>query len=204
MTTASELITSARYDLRDEDSTQYSTPMLLDYLNRGLRPMCVVLSMLKSDWVNTEYDFTLLDTESSVTLPTTFVSDVGVKIGTEDLVKQSVPWIRDALIQNAGNAGEPQYYAIQGTNILFDIIADDDYAGVLEYNTNVADLTTDADLPFNNEFNDVLRQFIVLAGKSRNEYALLSDVYIQDFFYQALFSRFVSRNHIPNTNKTDF
>ena len=202
-TTAADIIVSARYDLRDEFSTQYTDAMLLDYLNRGLRSLTAVLSLLHSDWVNTSATLTLLISSSSVALPALFIADLKAKIGTSELTKYSVPALREELALNTV-AGVPTGYCIQGTNMLFDRVTDAQYSVVLEYNAGIADLTTATTMPFNNDFNDVLRQFIILCGKSRNEYVVVSDATMQDYFYDACYSKLVSRNNAPNLYRTDF
>jgi len=202
MTTAAELIVSARYDLRDSDKTQYSDPMLLDYLNRGLRPLCAALASLRSDWVNSSTSLTLASGDDDTDLPSDFISVINIKIGTNDLTKKSISWIRDYLVSSS--AGLPSYYAIQGTSILVEKEADDDYTLLFEYNATTATLVSTDNMPYNNEFNDVLRQFLTLIGKSRNEYSIISDAAMQDFFYAAVFSKLVSRNHVANVHRTTF
>ncbi len=202
MALASAIITSARYNLRDEDLTQYSDAMLLDFLNQGLRPLCVVLASLRSDWVNASTTLSLLITSQSVALPSDFISDISAKISTKDLVKKSVSWVRDFRISST--TGEPNNYAIQGTNFLVERTTDAAYSIIFEYNQNTAALVATDNMPFNDEFNDILRHFIVLMSKSRNEYTLSSDAAIHEFFYAAVFSKLVARNYIPSQVKTDF
>jgi len=201
--TAADIIVSARYDLRDEASTQYSDAMLLDFLNRGQRALCVVLSQLRSDWVNASASLTLLISSNTVALPTLFISDIDVKIGTESLTKDSVSGIRAARVINT-TAGKPTRYGIQGTNMLFDVTTDAEYTVTLEYNTGATALVAGTTMPFNDEFDDILRQFIILCGKSRNEYIIVSDAAMQDYFYEACFSKLVARNSIPNVSRMDF
>ena len=203
MTTAASICTSARYDLIDEKNTQYSDAMLLDFLNRGLRPLCTALASVRSDWVNTQTSLTLSSGDSSVALPTLFISPIRLTYGTQDITKTTVSDIRDKKLSST--SGLPNYYAVQGLNILFDRTADADYALTFEYNTSVTELTATTDnMPFNDEFNDVIRQFIILLGKNRNKQSVLADAGIQDFFYSAVFSKLVSRNYVPNYSRTDF
>ena len=212
MTTAAELITSVRWDLKDEETVQYSDPMLLDFLNRGLRPLCVTLAALNSDWVNESTTLTLDEDAEYTTLPTNYVSDISVKISSTDLTKKSISWIRNERIDNT--AGQPEYFAIQGTSLMFEKAADAEYSITLEYHKRADALTILSEMPFNDEFNDVLRQFMSLVCKSRseyttddgskNQYTYLSEVNMQSFFYQALFAKTMSRNYIPNMYKTNF
>jgi len=199
MATAADIITSARFDLRDTDETQYSDAMLLDFLNRGLRPLSVVLSMLSSDWVNDTSDLTLASAASTITLPTYFISDITVRISTDYLTKNSVSSIRHTLVDSTSD--QPENYAIQSTTMMFERVADAEYTVVLEYNKYEADLASTDTMPYNGECNDILRQFITLSAKSRNEYSIMNDAAIYDFFYEALFSKFVARNYISNFSK---
>jgi len=202
MATAAELILSARYDVRDSDKTQYSDAMMLDFLNRGVRGLVVVLAMAKSDWVNTTEDLILPISTNETDLPEYFISDKSAVIDTTYLIKKPVSTIRDMRL--SGGTGKPSSFAISKTNLIVETTVATAQTITLEFNQGVAALLLAADMPFNDEFNDVLRQFIVLLCKTRNEYTLVGDAAIQDFFYQALFSKLVARNYIPNIAKTKF
>jgi len=201
MTTVAEIITSARWDLRDEDETQYSDAMLLDFLNRGLRALITTLSSLRSDWLNDDDNIILASSATSTALPDYFISDITVTIGTTKLTKKSISQIREE--QLFSSTGEPSHYAISGLNLHVERAADQEYTIILEYNKGLADLVS-GDMPYNNEFNDVLRQSIILIAKSRNEYSLIGDAALQDFFISAVMAKLVARNFIPNTHRTSF
>lgn len=216
MTTAIELITDARWDIKDEEAVQYSDAMLLSFLNRGLRPLCSTLASLNNDWVNESTTLTLDAAAEYTTLPTDFISGICVRISSTDLVKKPVSWVRGERI--GATAGQPGYFAIQGTSLMFEKAADVEYSIILEYHKSAAAVTINNDMPFNDEFNDIIRQFISLVCKSRieytspdtdrgvgrDQYALLSEMNMQTFFYQALYAKTVARNYIPNLARTDF
>jgi len=203
MSTALDVITSARYNVLDEASTQYSDPMMLDFLNRGLKPLCTALAAIRSDWVNAYTTLTLALGDSTVALPDLFISPIKCTIGTSDLTKQSVSYIRAAL--RTSTSGQPSYYAIQGANIAFERVVLVDTSILLEYNTSVTPLATTAStMPFNGEFDDLLAQFVTICAKTRNKYDTVSDTGIYSFFYSAVLDKVVSRTYIPNTNNTDF
>jgi hypothetical protein len=202
MTTAQQVIDSARYDLLDEKDTQYSDALLLDYLNRGLRPLCVALASFNSDWTNTQETLTLTSGASVTALPDYFISDIYTEIEGNPADKYSVSYIRAELREST--PGLPNKFALSGTNMMFNTEADADYAVTLEYNVGQAALTLASNMPFNDEFNDVLRQFIVILGKNRNKYSVLADAALQDFFYDAVLAKVVARNYSPNSVKTDF
>jgi len=210
MATAIDVITSARYDLRDEEEKKYTNPMLLDFLNRGMKPLCVTLSSLDSDWVNNSTELSLTEDDTYVALPDLFISEINVKIGSDNLTKKSVPWIRNYRVDSS--AGEPGYYAIQGENLLVEKKVDQDYTVLFEYAKSEAVLDIDDDMPFNDEFNEVLRQFIVFVAsnrqepelESKTESILLTEEVLRGFFYSALFSKLIARNYVHKKYKTDF
>lgn len=202
MATVEEMIRSARYDLHDETEKNYSWWMMLDYGNRGLRGLITTLTATNSDWVNTTADLRLTQNRNSVSLPKYFISDISARIGSTYLIKKPVSVIRDKRM-NTGT-GTPNYYGIQGTTLIVEALVTEITTIVLEFHQGVAPLAPGDNMPFNDEFNDILRQFIVIMCKIRNELYLMNDIAIRDFFYQALFSKLVSRNHIPNTIKTEF
>jgi len=202
MATAADIILSARYEIRDEEAKEFSDAMLLNFLNRGVQPLSAALVRIKSDWVNDTENITLSSGNSSETLPALFVSDITVRIGTSYLVKKSVSTVRHMLVLSS--AGQPENYAIRNTTIMFDKEANADYTVVLEYNKKEDTLLATADMPYNDDFNDTLRSFIVLCATSSANERVLNEASINQFFYASLFSKTIDRTHISNIYETDF
>jgi len=202
MATAADIILSARYEIRDEEAKEFSDAMLLNFLNRGVQPLSAALVRIKSDWVNDTENITLSSGNSSETLPALFVSDITVRIGTSYLVKKSVSTVRHMLVLSS--TGQPENYAIRNTTIMFDKEANADYTIVLEYNKKEDTLLATADMPYNDDFNDTLRSFIVLCATSSANERVLNEASINQFFYASLFSKTIDRTHISNIYETDF
>ncbi len=203
MALVADVIQSARFDLRDENRTQYPDEMLVDYLNRGIRALTSTLGMFQSDWVFETATLPLAIGANFVALPADFATDISAFIVTQELTKRPIEQILETRREGSTD-GEPTNYAIQGLNMLFEKAANVAYTITLEYNKKLNTLDLIDAMPFNDEFNDTLRQYVVLSGKNRNEYSLAGSAAIQDFFYQSVFNKLVARNYIPNNNRTLF
>jgi len=184
MSTVASVITSGRYDLRDTDSTRYEYPdaELLDYLNRSLVQLDAALSSLGSDWVQAEdTGTTLADGGESVSRPTRCIAVREVWIDDDELVKKDPSFIyyKRKFIDDEG---QPDYFAEQGTNIIFEREADDDYALTIYYDQYSAALTALGDMPYDGQFDQPMRQAMVMIAKARNEYDVNLDAQLFDFF----------------------
>lgn len=204
MALASEIITSARYDLRDADSTEYADAELLDYLNRAQVQLYSVLLGLHSDWVHTtDSNTTLAKDDNSVAVPDDFASVRSVWIGDDQLQKTDVDYVYYRRKFISGTA-QPVNFAPEAATLIFDYTADDDYDLTIYYNKNSTDLALTDNMPFNEEFNQPLRQAIVLQAKSRNEYDILGDAALFDFFTDASLAKVISRNFKPKGYRINF
>ncbi len=204
MAIASEIITSARYDLRDTGSTEYTNAELLDYLNRAQVQLYSVLLGLHSDWVHaTDTSITLEAAANSVSVPDDFATVRSIWIDDDQLKKIGLDEIYYKRKHISGTA-QPVYFATEAATFIFEYTADADYDLTVHYNKNSTALATIGTLPFNNEFNQPLRQAIVLQAKSRNEYDIMGDSALFDFFMDAAFAKVVSRNHVPKGYRINF
>ena len=73
MALASAIITSARYDLRYLDETEFTDAELLDYLNRAIVQLDSVLAGQGSDWVHETSAETLASAANSFVAPTDMI-----------------------------------------------------------------------------------------------------------------------------------
>lgn len=204
MAKASAIITSARYDLRDTGSTEYLDPELLDYLNRGQVQLYSVLQSLKSDWVHaTDTSITLLEDGDSVSVPDDFATVRSIWINSDQLTKKDVDFIYYKRQFISGTA-QPVFFAIEAETFIFEHAAAAGYALTVYYNKDSTDLVLTDSMPFNDKFNQPLRQIIVLQAKSRNEYDILGDAAIYDYLMDAALAKVISRNHEPKGYKLNF
>ena len=204
MALASAIITSARYDLRDTGSTEYTDAELLDYLNRGQVQLYSVLQALRSDWVHaSDTSTTLLEDANSVAVPTDFAMVRSVWIDDDMLTKKDVDFIYYRRKHISGTA-QPVFFATEAQTFIFEHAADQDYDLTIYYNKDSTDLEASDSLPFNDKFNQPLRQIIVLQAKSRNEYDIIGDAAIYDFLMDAALGKVISRNRQPKGYRLNF
>ena len=196
MALLSEIITSARYDLKDEESTRDTDAMLVSFVNRALRNLVAVLGAVKSDWVKAATDLTLSSGNSTVSLPSDFSIANQAWIDTTEIIKDKWEVVKHTL-RTSSSTGQPYKYALQGTSIQFDATADQNYTVEFLYFKSIASLTTATTMPFNGEFNDALLEAMVLISKNKDEYDVSGDAALYDFFTKYAMRKVTSRNHKP-------
>jgi hypothetical protein len=205
MATVASIITSGRYDLRDPNKTLYEDEELLNYLNRGLNQLDRALASINSDWVHgTEEATDIALGDDYVVAPADLMSDRSVWIGSNRLVKRSVDYIYYKR-KHISAQGKPDDYSLEGLNIIFEREADqlyDDF--VIHYNKKSTALTLVGNMPFNDRFNDPLRQIMVLLAKNREETILMADSELYNFFLDSVMGEVVSRNYCPRRFRMDF
>jgi len=204
MATAASVITSARYDLRDTGSTEYTDAELLDYLNRSQVQLYSVLLALHSDWVHaSDTSITLASGDNSVSVPSNMATVRSIWIDDDQLTKKDVDFIYYKRKFVSGT-GEPDYFALEAQTFIFELTADADYDLTIYYNKNSTALELIGSMPFNDEFNQPIRQAITVQAKSRNEYDILGDAALFDFMMDAALTKVVSRNHTPKGYRINF
>jgi len=205
MATVSTLITSARYDLNDTGITDYTDAELLDYLNRNVYFLDLSLSKHKSDFThNTETATTLADGDDSVAAPSGLINLRSLWIDDDLIDKKSIDYVYQRRKYISGSTGKPCYCALQNANIIFDYEADDDYTPTIHYDKMTGDLESANNMPYQDLFNQLIRQGVVLMAKNRNEYDVSGDAAIQDFIEQGAFQVIISRRHTPARYKGGF
>lgn len=196
MATIDSQILSARYDLRDEDETQYPDALLLDFFNRSLRVLDSFLGKTKSDWVLTLSPETLLTDDNSLALPSNFKTTREVRIDTNSkLEKKDAVWILAQ--QQCSSSGTPYYYAEHKLNMIFERVAAADLTVNIYYNAKSAELELEAPMPYNDEFNDSLRGATVMQAKARNNRDIMSDHALYQFFQEAESGTKLKRSYAP-------
>ena len=205
MATAANLITDGRYDLRDASSTLFTDAELLAYLNRALVQLDKALLSVNADWIReTDEDTDLYEDDDYVDLSSSVVSIRSVWIGSNQIIPKSVDYI-DYKRKHISSQGQPDYYAMKGETLIFEREADQKYSTlVIHYNKKSAVLATTDDMPFNDRFNEPLRQMMVLLAKNRQELSPVMDSELFNFFMDSALGEVITRNYTPRRYRTDF
>lgn len=98
----------------------------------------------------------------------------------------------------------PQSWSHEGTNILFDYIADEDYGIIIHFNGKSAVLTSSSNMPYNDEFNEELRGAVVLISENRESKISDATMLLYETFREAATTKMVRRNFIPKRYHLDF
>lgn len=178
--TAADLITKARYELRDTNTRVFEDAELLRYLNKSCD---VIYSLL----IDLESDMVLTGSENFNTVAGTETYDKAAQ-GFDDIWTMNQIWVDtyppmeqveeseryDYVNQEeAGNTGGrsiPEKYYFAGDNVGLLPIPDDVYTIRLTYYPNFVPLaSTSATVPFKNLFNLELVESLLIFAKNRNQ-----------------------------------
>lgn len=203
MSTPRTLIQDSRYDLRDKNGTVDENE-LLSYLNRIVRQLDMALWSIDSDLVKTYTDVTLSTGEQSASTPTGLIDVIDIYIGTTWLEKTGWDYIRYKQRHNSSSTGQPYLWCLQGQTIQVEIPADDDYTLTVDYAKRTGTLTLDSTLPYDEMFDDAIRQAVVLMRKGANEENPIVDSALFDFFTSNANGVVIARNFVPDYHVLDF
>ena len=201
--TVANILISLRYDLQDMEVNQFIDPELVDYLNRSLAVLDSKLAAKQSDWVHkTDAAFTLVSGEKEVAYPADMKTVRSVWEGSNLIVKKNVDYIY--IQRKYVSTGRPYCFAIEGTNLIFDYTADQEYTLTVHYNKKSTALTASGSMPFNDEFNLVLQQGAALYAKNRINRISGFDAMFNDMFEKAANVDVLKRNFVPKNYTLDF
>lgn len=192
MATIDDEITTARYDLMDEDKTQYTDPIMFSYYNRAVRALSSFLASVHSDQVFEDITLTLSEDDNEVTLPTTFGTPIKVEINDDPLPRREPSIIKSW--QQETSPGVPSYYGIHKLNLILDRDASADTSIYIQFNELAVTLVTGNDMPYADSFNDSLRSAVVMIAKNRNDRDITGDYALQQFFRDAELNSVVRRS----------
>jgi hypothetical protein len=198
MATIDSEIVKARYDIRDEDATQYSQDMMVDYFNRSIRALSDFLGSVRSDWVLEALTDTISASDNYVALPADFASPILVKIDDNPLSQQKPVFILEQ--QETASAGTPEYYGIHQLNMIFERAVVSDTSVYIQYNTKPSAVAIGGSMPYNDEFNDVIRGAVVMLAKNRNERDISGDYALHSFYRDTVMAKTMLRIRKASVN----
>jgi hypothetical protein len=189
MATVQSIIDSARYDVRDyQKGASFDNAELVDYLNRMIGLMDSTLASLGSDLVEAEeLDIDAVEDQDYVDLvdmnTTLWDSIRSVWIDQDELEKVTIDRMRYKRHFWNGKS-KPIYWCLSNRLILFEQDAAESYTTLkIYYNKKTAVLTLTDDMPYNDIFNEVFREMLVLHAKAKKEGRVSrSDSLYSEFF----------------------
>jgi len=214
-TTLSALIGKLRYDLRDTvQEYTYADAELVEYINRAVDNLDFELSRINSDLVAKKSTVTLSQNAEHAELPTKCILVRDAWIGTAQL-NPLTPYSQlqyDRQRQSA--TGKPTYFCQAGNYIEFNKTADQEYTVTLFYdvgtytaqsNPSSLDLILTDNMPYNDIYNNSIKQAVVLQAKARNDISGIEGAMMQ-IFSAAVRSREAIKRNLPppQRRKLDF
>lgn len=205
--TLTQLITSARYDIRDPEETDYTTDELFEYAKRAISQLDYALSSIGSDLVAEQTTSTLSSGDNSVSVPTDAM--VVTQIWESQTQIYPLTPLRQLLRerQYRSSSGRPYYWSQKGNLIYFDATADQDYTLTINYDKrhNLTSLVESDDVPYTPEYDNAIREAVVLQCKHRNEFGVGEDGALLQFFSNVVMAKSIYKRYTPvDALKLDF
>lgn len=205
--TVADVIASARYDLRDFGGQKFDDDQMVNYVNRVIPLLDRLLIKQNSDFTMTVGTNTLSSGEYTSTAPTRSELIVSMFNSTEEIYKESLKSVlyRYQMNNESSITGPPNYWAYNNNSLVFDIEADANYTLDVHYHVNTTTLTTSGNMPYNDWFNDVIVQAIVImATKAKEDKIVNPDMQFYELFKREVNSAVVGRNHVPKRKHLGF
>lgn len=206
MATAQNVIDSARYDLRDyATGVNIGNTELLDYLNRMVQWYGGMLCSMASEWTyEVDSSTSAVVGNDYVAAPTDAHSVREVWIGTDKLTQVPIGEIYRKQKWYSGNA-KPRYWALDAENIRFQQGSDDTHTMVVHYNQLPATLLIGGNMPYNDRFNEVIVQALVIYARAKKDDSIeRPDQMIEQLFRTRAMAETIRRNHVPKGYHIDF
>ena len=210
MTTVATFISGLRFDLRDYQSgLEFDDDELIEYINRMRSILDSTLASLNSSYVHGTANLTLAQAGNSINLSTLLNSGNydtvrSVWIGTDQKEKISVDKMYYKR-QFISDTREPDFWALESPYMIFDSTADAAYTVKVFYNKTTSTLTTASTMPYNDKFNSVFRELVVMHAKAKKEGQISpSEQMYQSMFRAKAMADQIRTDFIPKRYKLDF
>lgn len=204
MATVLSVITSARYDIKDGAARDPVDDVLVDFVNRAVHILDSQLSSLGSDFVHQTETLTLSAAANSVSIPTRCIRVRSLWISTDELDKMST----DAMYNRRkylSTTGQPDFWANEGANIIFDKTADAEYSITAHFDQRVDTLVKTDSMPYSDEFNEVIREAIVMMARNRDgQKKTYGAADIEMAIKNVAVQKIIAKNFIPRTRWLSF
>jgi len=196
-TTVQDIITSARYDLRDHGSQKFDDTQLVDYVNRIITLLDRLLLTKHSDFTMAIADVALASGDYTSTAPTRSHFIESIYYESTLLIKEPLVEVmyRYQMNDQSSSTGVPTYWAYNNGSIFFNVESDDNYTLQAHYHVRTATLTIVDNLPYNDFFNEYIREaLVVMASKSKDDKIVQVDMQFYTLFKGAVNDAVIGRN----------
>ena len=201
MATVQTVLDGSKYDLRNFGAMDFDDTEMIHYLNRAIKILDYELISLNSDQTLTESTVSLTSGTDVVAVPTIYTVNIRQiwNSDEEPLYKQEPMWIYERRMHRDGDTAEPNYWAHIGNNIEFEVTADATYSFTVYHDDTSTVLTAVGDsMPYNDVYNESLRETIVMMGRSRMDKKFIqSDAAYSSVFRAIVQQDMINRNFVP-------
>lgn len=197
MATVQDIITSARYDLRDFGGQKLNDAQLVDYINRIIILLDRILINKCSDFTMSSTSMTLSAGNNTATAPTRGHIIDAVFNDSVLLMKESLSDVmyRYQMNNESSSTGTPYYWAYNNGTVYFNIEADVEYTFTVYYHIRTDTLAITDTLPYNDFFNEYIREaLVIMASKARDDKIVNVDQQFYTMFKAAVNDAVIGRN----------
>jgi hypothetical protein len=173
MALVSAIITSVRYDINDPNSTAFADTELLDYLNRAGEHVHKLLIQQDSDLVKSKQTITLAEDDEDYSLESDYWTTSFAYVDGADTNLGRISMGELAVMPASSYQGEPKSYCIINDTFYVRPVPTSSEDGDSLYHwyfPKWTDLETTDNMPFNDLFNQAIRQFVAMTALNRDEY----------------------------------
>lgn len=141
-------------------------------------------------------------TNNKITINESTLVDEGAGSGTGTLIRVDNNEVHKTSNKDLhferkwGSPAAPYRWAWEGTDIIFDNIADQSYGLIIHFSQKSAELKMSSPMPYNDEFNQEIRQGLVLIGENVYDEVSGFSVQLEQIFKRSARTKQLNRSYV--------
>ena len=200
MSTVLNILTAAKYDLRDYGAKEFDPTQMVHYLNRCIKILDRALIALQSDQTLTESDLVVSAAANSASVPTANTVNIREIWDSDDtiMVKVSARELYELRMYKEGDTSQSRNWSHIKEKVEFDVTADQEYTFTCYHDSMSEVVTQDGNMPYSGRYDEYLREALILMAQAKKHKKLeqTDAVYLQ-MFTANLQQDIINRNYIP-------
>ena len=200
MSTVTNLLTAAKYDLRDYGAKEFDPTQMVHYLNRCINILDRALIALQSDQTLNESSIVVSIDTNSVVVPTSTTVNIRKIFDDANTImeKVSAEELYQMRMDRSGESSTPKYWCHIKENIEFDVPAIEEKTYTCYHDSMSVTVLVGSDMPYSGRYDEYLREALILMAQAKKHKKLpqTDAVYLQ-MFTANLQQDIINRNYVP-------
>ena len=200
MSTVINLLTAAKYDLRDYGAKEFNPTQMVHYLQRCIKILDRALIALQSDQTLNESIIVVSIDTNSVTVPTSTTVNIRKIFDDANTImeKVSAEVLYQMRMDRSGESSTPKYWCHIKENIEFDVPAITEKTYTCYHDSMSETVTVNDDMPYSGRYDEYLREALILMAQAKKHKKLpQTDVVYLQMFTANLQQDIINRNFVP-------